>query len=145
MKFYASQIELINKQTAIQRYEETRELAFAIAKANDTLPGYCNARECKENVAYASLTQLKEGEQCLFIDGLPAEMLTDFEIERGEKVVIGKICGENMVKAEIKNDTLFIHYVDGVIEVYTYLNNHECWRYDSNNAGNIKLAQRGMN
>jgi len=138
-------IEFITKEIALKRYKETKELAFSIAKANDTLPGYCSAPECVQHVAYAGLaTHLKPNEKCLFINDLPAEMLTDFELERGKRV-IGKICGENMIKAEVKEDVLYIYHADGVIEAYRYDGSISCWKYDSNNAGNIKLAQRGIN
>lgn len=136
--------EFVTKEIAIERYEKTKEIAFAIAKANDTLPAYCSAPECKLHVAYAALTQLKTSEQCLFIDGFPAEILTDFYIDSCKRV-IGKLLAENMVSAKVAGDRLEIEYADGMTETYTYIVNLECWKFLENNTSGLKLAQRGIN
>ena len=125
--------DLINKQQAFQKYLETKELAFAIAEANGTLPGYCAAPECKLFTAYAGLaTELKEGEVCIFTDGSPAEQITDFEIAPGQ-FFIGKICAINVKSAEVENQTLLINYFDGVTEEYSFIEDFDAWKFKGKN------------
>lgn len=125
-------VQLINKQSAINGYNKLKEIAFAIAAGNDTLPGYCNAPECIEFMHYAALTQLKAGEVCLFIDNLPVMQITDFEIAPGQ-FFIGRMCTTNVEEAYIDNDILSIKYHDGVIECYIYENEFDAWKFHSKN------------
>jgi hypothetical protein len=125
--------ELINKEQAFQKYLDTKDLAFAIAEANGTLPSYCEAPECKIFVACAALaTELKEGDFCIFVDGKPAEQLTDFAIAPG-KFFIGKICARNVKEAEVENNILRIAYHYGVIEEYSFIEDLEAWRFKGKN------------
>jgi hypothetical protein len=125
--------ELINKQQAYQKYVELKDVAFGIAEANETLPGYCDCPECKLFVACAALaTELKEGDVCIFVDGKPAEQLTDFAIAGG-KFFIGKICARNVKEAEVENNILRIAYHDGVIEEYSFIEDLEAWGFKGKN------------
>lgn len=126
-------IELINKQTAFQRYMELKDMAFAIAEVDHTLPGNSEAPECKLFVIYAALTtELKEGDVCIFIDGKPAEQLTDITIAPG-KFIISRLYARNVNVATIKNNLLFIKYYDGVHEEYSCIEDLGVWRFQKKN------------
>lgn len=135
--------ELINRETALKRYNELKPLAFAIAEANGTLPGYSSAPECKLFTYYASLTQLKQGEQGLLINDQPAWILTDFYIDE-QKQVIGRLCGENIISAIVTDCSLKLEYADGIIEKYQYIDDIDCWKFQESNV-KLKLPQRGIN
>jgi len=97
------QVELINKEEAYRRSLKLKDVAFAIASASQTLPGYSNAPECIRYVALALLaSELKTGEVCVFIDGGPAYQVTDFTIKDGHYVT-GKICGSHIEKVFLRN------------------------------------------
>jgi len=62
-------IGLINKKEALKRADDIKDLAFSIAKANDTLPGYSNSEECRLWCKLANLaTQLKGTEVAVFVN-----------------------------------------------------------------------------
>ena len=126
-------VELITKQEAFKRYAELKDIAFAISEANGTLPGYCTAPECKLFVACAGLaTELKEGDVCIFIDGKPADQITDFLISPGQ-YFIGKICANNVSEVFANEALLSIQYHDGVIELYDYIEEIGAYKFKSKN------------
>lgn len=136
-------VELINKKTALKKAEELKTSAFAIAKEEGTLPGYSKAKQCIQYMQLLKLSQLKRGEVCVWINGEEAKLLTDMVTEHGQ--VIGNICGKEIYHGEVVNSELIIHFSDGVIEYYTYLDEIGAWKYDRNNAKtSFKLPQPSM-
>ena len=137
-------IEIIGPEKALERANEIRELAFAIAAASDTLPGYCQAPECRSWCDYMAVTQLKKSERCVFIDSRAALQLTNFEV--ANQFVLGKICVENLHQARIEEERLCLEYVDGLVEYFTYEEQGEYWKFERNNANtSFKLANRNAN
>src|SRR5438045_2977958 len=104
-------VELINREQATQRCEDLKPLAFAIAEANGTFPGYCNAPECKMWMDYAALLSgglNKPTERCVFIDGLAARQVFENKgsIVPGAHELIGRICADHLQKGEIIDGNL---------------------------------------
>jgi hypothetical protein len=108
---------IINKKEAYRQAMILKDKAFAIAKSYNTLPGYCFEPECVKYCELISLTQLKDDEGAIFIDGKAAYMLTDFQLDN-EKTFIGKICVKNAIYVEIIYSELIIIYNDGVKEFF---------------------------
>lgn len=136
-------IELIDRKKAIKRESEIREEAFKVASSFDTLPGYCDEKPCVLWRAYSRITQLKDNEQCVFIDGMPAKKLTDFEISPGE-FVVGDICGKNVSGASMKDDVLEVTFADGVKE--DYVNCGDYFKFKTSNTTlNTKFQSGGKN
>lgn len=50
-------IELINHETAFQKFLDLKDMAYSIAMANDTVPAFCNAPECQLFTQYAEIAQ----------------------------------------------------------------------------------------
>jgi len=121
-------IELIDKDKAFNLYLKLKDLAFAIAEANGTLPGYSTAPECKLFNSVAGLTQLRGTEVCVFIDDAPAIQLTDFEFGPGQ-FFLGPLCGSNIKGASIENGNLLVEYFDGVIVQFEYVEEIEAWKF----------------
>lgn len=137
-------VELITQDAALKKSEELKELAFSIAKTNDTLPGYCNAPECILYIAYAQLaSELKLGEVCIFIDDQPAMQITDFEIAPGRQSV-SKFCTAKLWSAEIANDVLILSYPDGVKEEYSFVQDLQAWKFNGKNIS-IKVPTTSAN
>lgn len=137
-------VELVNAQTATERAAKLKDIAWSIAEANQTTPGYCQAEECKSFCDYLSVSQLNKGEVCVFVDGLAARQLTDFELKRGK--FIGKMCADNLVNAYINNSNLILEYADGVKEEYIYLTDIESWQHSGGNSKLLNnLQSRGIN
>lgn len=125
--------ELVNRQEALKRANEIHDLAFAIAEASGTLPGYSNAPECRLWCKLANLaTQLRGTEVSIFIDDKPAEQLTDFEVGRGSKA-IAVLCADNVKDASIVNDELVITFKDNVVEYYKFIEEIDAWKFDRKN------------
>ena len=127
-------VEIITKKEALFEANLIKEKAFKMAESFGTLPGYCSEPICVKYVQLISLTQLKDNEGCIFIDGEAAEQLTDFEIEPG-KFVIGKICVRNVSNAYIKKDNLCIVYSDGIEEYFKFNDSLNCWTFEINSLG----------
>lgn len=131
-------VELINREQAAQKCEELKSLAFAIAEVNGTLPGYCNAPECKMWMDYAALLSgglNKPTERCVFIDGLAARQVFDNKggIIPGAHELIGRMCADHLQNAELVNGDLLLYYPDGVIETYSFDEEIDAWRFLSKN------------
>lgn len=125
--------ELINKEEALKRADEIKDLAFSIAKANDTLPGYSNSEECRLWCKLASLaTQLRGTEVAIFINDKPAEQITDFEVERGSKAIT-VLCADNVEDASLVDDELVITFKDNVVEYYKFIEEIEAWKFNRSN------------
>jgi hypothetical protein len=136
-------IQIINKEKALIEANKIKEKAFGIAESFGTLPGYCMEPECIKYVQLISLTQLKEGEGCIFIDGEAAEQLTNFEIEPG-KYVIGKLCVRNVIDAFIENERLCLKYNDGIIEYFKFREDLNCWEFEVNSLGTKIKPEHGI-
>lgn len=120
-----------------------KDVAFAVAKANDTLPGYSTAPECQLYCTYVSLaTELREGEVCLFINGSPAKIITGFTLDNN--AVIGKLCTLNLVNADFEEGLLVLTYVDGVKERYQYIEGVEAYQFLNKNIS-INVPSRSAN
>jgi len=125
--------ELVNRHDALKRANEIHDLAFAIAEASGTLPGYSDAPECRLWCKTASLaTQLRGSEVAIFINDKPAEQITDYEVERCSRV-IAVICADNVKDASVVNDELVITFKDNVVEYYKYIEEIEAWKFDRKN------------
>lgn len=126
-------IELITRDVAFERYLAGKDLAFAIANANDSMPGYCSAPECKLFMSYAELsTCLQEGDICISIDNLPVERVTDIEIAPGEYQIC-KLVARNIREAKVEGEALLVMYHDGVIEEYTFNDTLNAWKFKCKN------------
>lgn len=125
-------VELVTKQIALKKHAELKALAFSIAAANDTLPAYCAAPECRLYCDYAALaSELKEGEVCIFVDNHPARLVTNFATEHG--TVVGRLCGLNVMASTIEENYLTVHYMDGVKERYVYLPDINAYQFVDKN------------
>lgn len=136
-------IQIINKKQALIEANKIKDKAFGIAESFGTLPGYCLEPECIRYVQLISLTQLKDDEGCIFIDGEAAEQLTNFEIEPG-KFVIGKLCVKNVTYAFIENERLCLKYNDGIIEYFKFREDLNCWQFDVNSLGTKIKPEHGI-
>ena len=136
-------VQIINKKQALIEANKIKEKAFGIAESFGTLPGYCMEPECVKYVQLIKLTQLKDDEGCIFIDGEAARQLTNFEVEPGE-FVIGKLCVKNVTDAFIENDRLCLKYNDGIIEYFTFAEGLNCWKFEVNNLGTKIKPQHGI-
>jgi len=126
-------IDFITRDIAYQKYFELKDLAWAIARANNTDPAGCTAPECKLFLCFANLaSDLKEYEICIFINDFPAEHLTEFEIAPGQ-YMISKICCQNVKEAAIENGILKIKYFDGIIESFSFIEKLGVWKFFSKN------------
>lgn len=136
-------IQIIDKKQALIEANKIKDKAFGIAESFGTLPGYCLEPECVRYVQLISLTQLKDDEGCIFINGEAAEQLTNFEIEPG-KFFIGKICVKNVTDAYIDNDKLCIKYNDGIIEYFQFREDLNCWEFEVNSLGTKIKPENGI-
>lgn len=136
-------IQIITREVALQKANELKEKAFAIAESFGTLPGYCQEPECVAYVAFTALMQLREGEACIFINGEPAMQLTDFALDSGQRV-IGKICAKNIKSAYIEDGRLHLSYTDGVIDTFKFREQLECWEFEKNNVGGVIKPHYGI-
>lgn len=128
------EIQILDKKTAYTEAMKIKDKAFAIANSYNTLPGYCQEPECVKYMELISLTQLRDNEGALYTNGKVLRQLTDFEITKG-CFVIGKICVKNAKSAEIIDNELIIHYIDGVSEYFTYSEDIEAYKFKRNNLG----------
>jgi hypothetical protein len=136
-------VKIINKKEALIEANKIKEKAFGIAKSFGTLPGYCLEPVCVKYVQLISLTQLGNGEGCIFINDEAAEQLTDFEIETG-KFVIGKLCVKNVIDAYIENARLCLKYNDGIIEYFKFREDLNCWQFEVNSLGTKIKPEHGI-
>ena len=136
-------VQIINKKQALIEANKIKEKAFGIAESFGTLPGYCMEPECVRYVQLISLTQLKDDEGCIFIDGEAARQLINFETEPDE-FVIGKLYVKNATDAFIENDRLCLKYNDGIIEYFTFAEYLNYWKFEVNNLGTKIKPQHGI-
>jgi hypothetical protein len=136
-------VQIINKKQALIEANKIKDKAFGIAESFGTLPGYCKEPECVKYVQLISLTQLKDGEGCIFIDGEAAEQLTNFEIEPG-KFIIGKLCVKNITDAFIENERLCLKYNDEIIEYFKFIEDLNCWQFEVNSLGTKIKPENGI-
>jgi len=126
-------VELITKEDALQKYNELRELAYAIASANNCLPGECKSPECILFMDCAELAVfLKTGDICIFINEAPAVQISEVEIAPGQ-LLICKICARNVQSATLDDNALFISYHDGVVEEYSFVEDLHAWKFEKKN------------
>jgi hypothetical protein len=126
-------IEFVTKEIAYQKYLELKNLAWAVAGANNTVPAESTSPECKLFMRFAELaTDLKNHQFCIFINGTPAEHLTESEIAPGE-YIISKICCQNVEAVAIENGILKIKYFDGVVESFSFIEEIKAWKLHNKN------------
>lgn len=141
-------VEIVTKKEANEIYLSLRDKAFAVANSFGTLPAYCNEPECILLMKVSPLTQLRDDEACIFIDDIPADQLTDFELEQGKRV-IGRLCVKNVIKAFIENEfteneRLCLKYSDDIVEYFKYREDLECWIFDKNSLGTKIKPDNGI-
>jgi hypothetical protein len=136
-------IQILDKNTAYKEALRIKEKAFAIANSYNTLPGYCLEPECVRYCSLMALTQLKKDEGTLFCNGEMLRQLTDFKLENGG-LVIGNICVKNAKSAEIIGNELIIHYIDGVLEYFTYSDDIEAYKFKHNSLGTKTKPEMGI-
>jgi hypothetical protein len=125
--------ELVDRNEALKRANEIHDLAFAIAEASGTLPGFSESQECKIWCALANLaTQLKGTEVAIFVNDKPAYQLTDLKITSCSKAV-AVLCADNVKETIIENDELIIMFKDNVIEYFEFIEDIEAWKFKRKN------------
>ncbi len=117
-------IELINKQTAVKKWQSVKEAAYAFSFSYEKPIAEINEQACIDFINYAALTQLQEDEVCVFVNGSPAKWQTG-HLTEGGGMVIGKLCFKSVKDAYIQGGKLCIEFKDGLIEQYRQKN--ELW------------------
>ena len=130
-------VELVDRNEAIKRAENIHDLAFAIAEASGTLPGYSSAPECLLWCKLSALsTQLRGDEVAVFINNRIAEQITEMKTETGNVIGSLLIYKNQVNHIDIIDNELVITYNDNIVEFYDYLENLDVWKFKSSNAKN---------
>ncbi|MBN8856192.1 MAG: hypothetical protein BGO55_08490 [Sphingobacteriales bacterium 50-39] len=122
------ELELISQEDALRKASEIKELAFAIAAANGTLPGNCDAPECIQYCTYVALaTSLDLGQHCISLNGQPVK------VQLGRNY-FGMLACFNLHRVSIEEDgSLRLEYVNGAVERYIYVEEIGAWKLEGRN------------